>query len=62
MPNSSSQSLVDRAAYLRPIRNDDSHPVERNRLLLAINDADQLGFEATKAALVDLLKQHEREA
>lgn len=61
MVNSNSQSLVDRAAYLRPIRNDHSRPVERNRLLLAINDADQLGFEATKAALVDLLRQLEGE-
>ena len=59
MPSNNRQSLNERAPYLRPIRNDHNRPVERNRLLLAINDADRLGFEATKAALVDLLRQHE---
>jgi len=59
MSNSKSGSLVDRAPYLRPIRNDGTPPVERNRLLLAINEADQLGFEATRNALIELLRQHE---
>ena len=59
MPNINNDSLVDRAPYLRSIRTDHRRPVERNRLLLAINDAERLGFEATKAALIDMLKHHE---
>lgn len=59
MPISNTESLVDRAPYLRSIRTDHSRFVERHRLLLAINDANRLGFDATKTALVDLLKQLE---
>ena len=54
--------LRHRAAFLRPVRTNLTCVAERERLILAINEAEQLGFENTKAALISMLYEHEAQA
>jgi hypothetical protein len=48
-----------KVAYLNPIGSDFSRSEERNRLMLAISDADALGFDSTKDALIEMLRMHD---
>ncbi len=45
-----------RAAWLRPAPTDVSFQQRRTQLLLAISDADRMGFDNTKQSLVELLR------
>lgn len=58
MPIEIDESFVDWAVRLRPARTDFSRIVESYRVELAIEEAEKLEFEATKAALVELLEQY----
>lgn len=46
----------DQTAWLRPASTDFSHLESRTRLLLAISDAESMGFHATQQSLVGLLQ------
>lgn len=59
MTSQNSLTIVERTAYLRPKRSDNSEIAERKKLVLAITEADQLGFEETKAALMEMLRCNE---
>lgn len=60
MDNTYRNISADKTAWLRPLHNDSSHEQKRIRLLLAINDANEMGFDSTKAALISLLQELER--
>ncbi len=55
----SRRTTAGNVAWLRPVRTDASVENQRTRLLLAINDAELMGFEATKSALISMLQELE---
>lgn len=59
MPYSDGRSTAERTSNLSPVQRDRLGQVEREKLLIAISDAGRLGFDATRSALVDILKCHE---
>lgn len=43
------------AEWLRPVQTDFTYPESRTRLLLAISDAERMGFTETRQSLVEIL-------